>query len=457
MQSFDLIVIGGGPGGYVAAIKAAQAGKNVALVEKEAVGGVCLNWGCIPTKAMLKSAKVYQTIRNAKSYGFTLDQDSLKVDFPSIIKRKNRAVKKLTGGVGYLLKKNGVKVFDGFASVKDANTVEVNDETLETKNLIIATGASPAVPPIDGLKQQLDAGNVLTSKEILDIKTLPKSLTVIGGGVIGVEFATIFNALGSEVTILERESDILLEVDEELKAIFKKKLQKDGVKILTNAAVSKVEKGRVTYTYNEESETIDAKSILLAAGMKPNLKGLENLELSMSKTGIETDEYCRTSVDGVYAIGDVNGKYMLAHVASKEGVVAVEHMFSHARPMDYNRVPSGIYTFPDIAQVGLTESAAKAQGLDIKVATFPMSANGKALAEGESDGLVKLIALKEHNIIIGAHILAPSATEMIAEAVLGMTLETTADDIVEAIHPHPTLSEMMHEVAHGIVDKPIHI
>ncbi len=457
MQSFDLIVIGGGPGGYVAAIKAAQAGKNVALVEKEAVGGVCLNWGCIPTKAMLKSAKVYQTIRNAKSYGFTLDQDSLKVDFPSIIKRKNRAVKKLTGGVGYLLKKNGVKVFDGFASVKDANTVEVNDETLETKNLIIATGASPAVPPIDGLKQQLDAGNVLTSKEILDIKSLPKSLTVIGGGVIGVEFATIFNALGSEVTILERESDILLEVDEELKTIFKNKLQKDGVKILTNAAVSKVEKGRVTYTYNEESETIDAKSILLAAGMKPNLKGLENLELSMSKTGIETDEYCRTSVDGVYAIGDVNGKYMLAHVASKEGVVAVEHMFSHARPMDYNRVPSGIYTFPEIAQVGLTESAAKAQGLDIKVATFPMSANGKALAEGESDGLVKLIALKEHNIIIGAHILAPSATEMIAEAVLGMTLETTADDIVEAIHPHPTLSEMMHEVAHGIVDKPIHI
>lgn len=457
MQSFDLIVIGGGPGGYVAAIKAAQAGKNVALVEKEAVGGVCLNWGCIPTKAMLKSAKVYQTIKNAKSYGFTLDQDSLKVDFPSIIKRKNRAVKKLTGGVGYLLKKNGVTVFDGFASVKDANTVEVNDETLEAKNLIIATGASPAVPPIDGLKQQLDAGNVLTSKEILDIKSLPKSLTVIGGGVIGVEFATIFNALGSEVTILERESDILLEVDEELKAIFKKKLQKDGVKILTNAAVSKIEKGRVTYTYNEESETIDTESILLAAGMRPNLKGLENLELSMSKTGIETDEYCRTSVDGVYAIGDVNGKYMLAHVASKEGVVAVEHMFAHARPMDYNRVPSGIYTFPEIAQVGLTESAAKAQGLDIKVATFPMSANGKALAEGESDGLVKLIALKEHNIIIGAHILAPSATEMIAEAVLGMTLETTADDIVEAIHPHPTLSEMMHEVAHGIVDKPIHI
>ncbi len=457
MPKHDITIIGGGPGGYVAAIKAAQLGKNVALIEKEAIGGVCLNWGCIPTKTLLKSAKVYDMMQHSKDYGITLDTDSLKIDFTSMIKRKNSIVKKLTGGVKYLLKNNGVTVYDGFAEVKDAHTITVNDETIETKQLIIATGASPAMPPIDGIKETKEAGVLLTSKELLDLKEIPKKLTIVGGGVIGVEFATIFNTLGSEVTILEREANILLNVDKELRDMFQKTLEKSGVKVLTNANVKTIQKTQSHYTYNDSDETLKHDKLLLSVGMQPNLKGLEALDLKTTSAGIETDEFMKTNIEDVYAIGDVNGKYQLAHVASHEGITAVNHILGKPHPMRYNAIPSGIYTFPEIAQVGLTEEEAKEQNIDYKVSTFPLSANGKALAENEKEGLVKMIADKKYNEIIGVHILAPSATELISESVLGMTLEATAEEFANAIHPHPTLSEMIHETALGILDKPIHI
>ncbi|TVP97060.1 MAG: dihydrolipoyl dehydrogenase [Acholeplasmatales bacterium] len=457
MKTFDITVIGGGPGGYVAAIKAAQLGKNVALVEKEAIGGVCLNWGCIPTKTLLKSAKVYSQFMHAKQYGLTVDPQHVSVDFKALMKRKSSVVKKLTGGVAFLLKRNGVTVYDGFAEVLDAQTIKVGDETFKTDHLIIATGAHPAMPPIDGLKTQYENGVVLTSKEILDLSEQPKRLVIIGGGVIGVEFATIFNTFGTEVTILEREADILLGVDEEIRAAFKKKLERDGVTILTEAAVIAVTADTVRYQHQGATHEAAADKVLLATGMRPNLKGLEALDLALSPTGIETDATLKTNIPNVYAIGDVNGKHMLAHVASMEGIIAVETILGKGHPMDYDKVPSGIYTFPEIAQVGLTEAQAKARGIDYKVSTFPLSANGKALGEGEKDGLVKLIAETTYNEIIGLHILAPGATEMIAEGVLAMHLEATADDLVRTIHPHPTLSEMIHEVAHGILDKPIHL
>ena len=454
MKTYDVIILGGGPGGYVAAIKAAQKGLSTAIIEKDTIGGVCLNWGCIPTKTLLKSAKVYQNIQHAKDYGITVDQDTLSVDFKALLKRKNKVVKKLTGGVSYLLKKNGVTVYQGFGEIEDANTIRVNDETLEFKNLIIATGASPIFPPIKNLEEAYKEGRVLTSKELLDLDEQPKKLAIIGGGVIGVEFATIYNSFGTDVTIYEREDHILLAVDKEVRDTFYKKLEKDGVTIKTSANVDEITKKGI----KTNGDDIEADKILLSVGMKANLKGLEKLNLKLTKNNfIETDEYLRTNVENVFAIGDVNGNQMLAHVASKEGLVAVDYILGEKHPMNYLMVPSGIYTFPEIAQVGYTEELAKEKGIDIKVATFPLSANGKALAEGETEGFVKMIADTKYNEIIGVHILAQNATEMISEAVLGMTLEATALEYVLAIHPHPTLSEMVHEVAHAILDKAIHI
>jgi len=457
VKKYDIAIIGSGPGGYVAAIKAGQLGMKVAIVEKEAVGGVCLNWGCIPTKALLHSAKVYKQFKNAKDYGIDVEKDAVSVNFKKMMSRKERIVKKLTGGVRHLLKKNNVDLYEGEGIVKDAHTIKIGDETIETKKTIIATGASPAVPPIKGLKENLEKGNVLTSKEILSVEKLPEKLVIIGAGIIGTEFATIFNTLGSKVTILEKEDDMLLGVDQEIKDTFKKKLKKDGVEVLLSANVDEVKKDGVKYTLDGKSETLKADAILLSTGMRANTGALEALDLDLENGFIKTDEYLRTSVKDVYAIGDVNGRYLLAHVAMKEGVTAVEHIQGDAIAMDYLKVPAGIYTFPEIAQVGLTEEEAKEKDLDYKVSTFPINANGKALAEGQSTGMVKMIATKEYNEIVGVHILSDSATELISEAVLGMTIEATAADIVNAIHPHPTLTEMIHETAHGILDKPLHM
>ncbi len=457
MQLFDIVIVGGGPGGYVAAIKAGQLGYKVAVIERENVGGVCLNWGCIPTKTLLKSAKVFEQFKHAKDYGIDVKPDAFSANFPDMIKRKDSVVRRLTGGVAALLKKNGATLIKGFGEVLDSNHVKVGDETLEAKFIILATGASVIMPPIPGLQEGFESGFVLTSKEILDLKSLPSSLVIVGGGVIGLEFATIFSSLGTKVTVIEKLPVILSSIDDELRGLFHKKMLKDGIQIMTSATVTNLNKQSVTYEVAGQSFEVKTDKVLMAVGMKPNTKSFASLNLAMEKSGVQVNDRMQTSVANVYAIGDVTGKYMLAHVASHAGLVAIDHIHGLDTKMDYKSIPSGIYTFPEIAMVGLTEQDAKAQGINYKVSTFPLAANGKAMGENEKDGLVKIIVSQPYHEIIGVHILAPAATEMITEATLAMNLEATAEELVHTIHPHPTLSEMIMEAAHGIIDKPIHI
>lgn len=457
MQQFDVIIVGGGPGGYVAAIKGGQLGLKIAVVEKDNVGGVCLNWGCIPTKTLLKSAKVYETFKHAKEYGIDVADGSFSINFPDMIKRKDSVVRRLTGGVAGLLKKNGVTLLKGFGEVTSPTTVKVGDEMYEAKHIILATGATPILPPLPGVKEAYEAGFLLTSKEILDLIEQPKELVIIGGGVIGLEFATIFNSIGTKVTVIEKMDRILVPVDDEIRTMFHKKMVKDGVTILVNAGVTAVTRNGVTYEQDGQTVTISADKVLMAVGMRPNVNSFSSLNLAMERSGVQVNEHMQTSVPNVYAIGDVIGKYMLAHVASHAGLVAIQHIAgdTHVK-MDFKVIPSGIYTFPEIAMVGLTEQEAKAQGLKYKVSTFPIAANGKAMGENEKEGLIKVIASEPYNEIIGVHIYSVTATEMITEASLAINLEATAEELVHTIHPHPTLSEMLMEAGHGIIDKPIH-
>ncbi len=456
MKTFDITVLGGGPGGYVAAIKAAQAGKSVLLIEKEVVGGICLNHGCIPTKALLKNAKVYKKLLHAKDYGVIID-GNISYDWSLMMKRKNLVVKKLTTGVTGLLKKNGVTVISGFGKVLSPSQVEVNGEIYESKDLIIATGASPIIPPIPGLKDAYEQKIAVTSRELLAVEEAPKSLAIIGGGVIGVEFATIFSSLGSKVTIIEKMDGILPLMDDDIREAYAKILKKDGIDIYTFAEVIKVNQNKVTYKLNNEEMTIEADKVLVSVGMKPNLSGLEALNLKMNRNAIDTNEKLETSIKHVYAIGDVNGKYMLAHVASAEGLITVENILGHNRNMHYDRVPNAVYGSPEIAMIGLTEKEAKEKGLSYKVSMFPLQASGKALADNEKDGFIKLIVNEQYKEILGAHILAYNASDLIAEIGVTLELEGTAYELAHTIHPHPTLSEIVMEAAHGAIDKPIHL
>lgn len=457
MEQYDIIIIGGGPGGYVAAIKAGQSGLKVALIEKDNVGGVCLNWGCIPTKAMLKTAKVYKQFMNAEKYGLDIPNKDIKIDLSKIKKRKDKIVLRLTTGVRGLLKKAGVTVFDAFGTVIDKNTVEVNNVQMYTKNLILATGAHPFLPPIEGLEAAIKQNKALTSKELLDLDVLPSSLVIIGGGVIGVEFATLYSNLGSKVTIIEQAPMLLTPIDDDVRKAYIKLLKNKNLTVITSGLVTKINDTTITYKKEGTIYEVSYDKVLVSVGTRPNLKGLEKLNIETDKTGVVTNNKLETNIPGVYAIGDINGKMMLAHVASAEGLVAVENILGKNSELNYNRVPYGIYGFPEIAYVGLTEQEAKRQKLNYKVSVFPLAANGKALAEGESDGFIKVIADTQFGELIGVHILAVHATDMISEAVTTMELEGTVFEIAKAIHPHPTLSEIVMEAAHGIIDKPIHI
>lgn len=454
---YDVIIIGGGPGGYVAAIKAGQSGLKVALVEKEAVGGVCLNWGCIPTKAMLKTAKLYKQFQNAEKYGLSISsKDAIKVDLKQIKTRKDKIVKRLTTGVKGLLKKAGVEIMNGFGTVLDNQTVEVDGVQFKTKNIILATGSHPFIPPIKGVDSLMKNGNGLTAKELLALEKLPTNLVIIGGGVIGVEFATLYSNLGAKVTIIEKSDKLLGQIDDEVRNTYMKLLKNKNLTIITEGNVEEITDSSVIYSKNGMHEVTYDK-VLLSIGTRPNLKGLEHLQLETSKIGVVTNNKMETNIKNVYAIGDMNGIMMLAHVASAEGIVAVENILGKNVTMDYTKVPSGIYGFPEIAYVGLTEQEIKQKGLDYKKSIFPLAANGKALAEGESDGFIKVLADKQYGELLGVHILAMNATDMISEAVTTMELEGTVFEVAKAIHPHPTLSEIVMEAAHGIIDKPIHI
>ncbi|MCQ4923395.1 dihydrolipoyl dehydrogenase [Tissierella carlieri] len=459
MNKYDLVVLGGGPGGYVAAIKAAQLGAKVALVEKEKLGGVCLNWGCIPTKTMLKTAKLYKDILRGEEFGIVgIDTDNIKVDWNSLLKRKDKVVNQLVSGIYTLFKKNKIDLYEGMGTVLNRNEIRINDEVLWGKNLIIATGAKENFPSIEGLEDMVKSGKVINSKGALSLSEIPKELVVVGGGVIAVEFATLFNSLGSKVTLIQRSSRILTSVESEMALTLEKHLKREGINILTDTKLKSISENGVLFEHKGQDKIVKGDKYLVSLGLKPQLNGIEKLNLKLDSKGfVETNEKLETSLDGVYAIGDLNGKFALAHVASAEGVVAAENIMGKKSTINYNIVPACIYTFPELASVGLTEEEAKAQGYDVIVSKFPLAANGKALSEGETLGFVKIIADKKYGEILGTHIMASHATDMISETVVAMQIEGTVYDIAKAIHPHPTLSEIMMEAAHGAIDKPIHI
>lgn len=456
MKNYDVIILGGGPGGYVAAIKAAQENLKVALIEKENIGGICLNHGCIPTKALLKSAKTYTDFKNAKNYGITLKQDSVSVKLNDVINRKNKIVKQLTTGVSFLLKKNKVDVYDGFGKIINKNEALVNDEKLTAKNIIIATGGTAFIPPIKGAKEAFERGFLLTSKELLNIKDTPKRITIVGGGVIGVEFATIFNSFDAKVTILEMADNIINNMDDDIIKDYTKILKSSGVNVVTNAKVNSIGSSSVTYLKNDKVETEETDLVLMAVGIKPNLEAFKDLNVKLNAySGVQVDEFMQTSIKGVYAIGDVTGDLMLAHVASKEALIAVSHILGNTdKKMTYKAIPKAIYGMPEIASVGLTETEAKNKQLDYTISKFPLAGNGKALADGQTAGFIKLIKGAKLDEILGAHILAYNAVDILSEIIVGINSELTNYDLADAVHPHPSLSEIILEAA---MKKPIHL
>lgn len=457
MKSYDVIVIGGGPGGYVAAIKAAQMDLKTALIEANRVGGVCLNVGCIPTKTMLKSAKVYQEVLESAKYGIDLpDGTTPKINWGNLMKRKEGVVDKIVGGVELLLRHNKVDVYKGYGEALSPTQVKVGDEMLETKHLILATGSSVMVPEVPGIHEAMAMGKVIDSTGAMNLPHQPKTMTILGGGVISVEFATLYRSLGTEVTILQRSSSLLKNLDKDVRNLMQRHLKKIGVKIITDMTLKQIEGGTVRYEKDGKTLSVESDYILASLGRVPNLKGFEALQLKTDKRGVVVDDHMRTSVPNVYAIGDMCGKMMLAHVASAEALVAVEAILGHAQTIDYNKVPSCIYSFPEVGVIGFTEDDAIKAGYDVGTSMFPLSANGKAMAEGDTTGFVKIVHDKKYGEVIGVHIVAAHATDMISEAAITMELEGTVHDVAKTIHPHPTLSEIVMEAAHGAVHKPIH-
>ncbi len=458
-HAFDIVVLGGGPGGYVAAIKAAQLGYRTALIEKHKLGGVCLNYGCIPTKTLLKTAKLFKEFQHARVFGINLPEGvSPTIDWPQMMHRKDKVVHQLTSGVQQLLQHNKVDVFNAFGDVTDQNTVQLETgEVIAYKYLIIATGSSSVTPDLPGLKDAIDAGIAIDSTGAISLAKQPKTMIILGGGVIAVEFATLYASLGTKVTLIQRSKEILSTLDHDVRETMQKHLIKSGIQIITEATIQGIDQSIVKYVHQGKTFEISGEKILVSLGRQPNLKGIEKLNLERDKTGIQVDAFLRTSKPNIYAIGDVNGKMMLAHVASAEGITAVEHIHGSSIPVDYNQMPSCIYSFPEVGVVGLTEKEALSRGHDVVISKFPLSVNGKALAEGESVGFVKIVADRKYGEVLGVHIVAIHATDMIAEAVATMTLEGTVHDLARAVHPHPTLSEIVMEAAHGAIGKAIHM
>jgi dihydrolipoamide dehydrogenase len=449
-QSFDMIVIGAGPGGYVCAIRGAQLGLKVAIVEREHMGGICLNWGCIPTKAMLRSAEVFHLMHRAKEFG--LSADKVGYDLDAVVKRSRGVAKQLSSGVGHLMKKNKISVVMGEATLPAKGKVSVKTEKgteeLTAKAIVLATGARARELP--GL--EADGDLVWTYKHALMPPRMPKKLLVIGSGAIGIEFASFYNTLGAETTVVEVLDRILPVEDAEISAFAKKQFVKQGMTILEKATVKKLDraKGKVTahIETGSKTETREFDTVISAVGIVGNVEnlGLESLGAKIERTHVVTDEYCRTGVEGVYAIGDVAGAPWLAHKASHEGVMVAELIAGqHPHPIKPNSIAGCTYCQPQLASVGLTEEKAKAAGHQVKVGRFPFIGNGKAIALGEPDGMVKTVFDAKTGELLGAHMVGAEVTELIQGYVVGQALETTEEDLMHAVFPHPTLSEMMHE------------
>lgn len=456
----ELVIIGGGPGGYEAAIKGAQLGAKVTLIEEDKLGGTCLNRGCIPTKAIYKNAEVINSLKSLDEFGISLGEYNFNM--AAAQKRKGEVVNKLVTGIDQLLKGNGVEVIKGRALFKGNKVLEVvteeGTEELSAANIIIATGSSTSAVPVPGI----DLPGVITSDEILNLDEIPKSLAILGGGVVGIEFAGIFASLGTQVTIIEFLPKILYRLDDELSKKLTVYLKKQGIKIITGSALKEVQPldgGLKLVVGNDKGTTeLVCDCLLSAAGRKPNVEGL-NLELSnieYDKKGIKVDSNYKTSSEGVYAIGDVIGGVMLAHVASEEGKVCVENIYGHNSKVNYNAVPSCVFTFPEAASAGMTEDDAKENSIEYIVGKSMFGANGKALTMGEGEGFVKVLAEKESHKIIGVHIMGPHASDIVHDGSLAIQKELTVEDIKESIFAHPTLSEVFYEAVCGCIGEAIH-
>lgn len=463
-NTFDLVVVGGGPGGYVAAIRAAQLGMKTALVEREHLGGICLNWGCIPTKALLRSADIYRTFKHAKSFG--LSAEGVGFDLDAIVKRSRGVAGQLSGGVKHLLKKNKVTVFDGHGRLAGKGKVAVEKDgkpvaDVAAKHIILATGARARTFP--GL--EADGKLVWTYRHALVPNTMPKKLLVVGSGAIGIEFASFFAAFGTEVTVVEVLDRIVPAEDEEISAFLKKALEKEGLKIKVNTKVAELKKGADSVTAvldgNGKKSEITVDRVILAVGIQPNVEdiGIDGLGLTQDKAGfLQVDGYLRTGVEGLYAIGDLVQGPWLAHKASHEAIICVEKIagLPDVHPMNRTNIPGCTYCHPQVASVGLTEKKAKEQGYEVKVGRFPFIGNGKAIALGEPEGLVKTVFDAKTGELLGAHMIGAEVTELIQGYGIAKTLETTEADLMHTIFPHPTLSEMMHESVLDAFGRAIH-
>ena len=456
MNEKDVVIIGGGPAGYVAAIRAAQLGARVALVEKDRLGGTCLNRGCIPTKALVRSVEVLLEAKRANEFG--IEVGNVKTNFQKIMARKNNIVSQLVSGVEQLMKSNKIRVYIGTGHILSPHLVRVNDEEITTRKIIIATGSELALLPIPGI----DLPGVLTTDDILELKELPESLVVIGGSHVGVEFASIFNGLGTKVTIVKRRPLLLEPIDEEIGRRFAQSLPRQGIEVKIGAAVKAIRKEgatlKVVWDTPDGEQGVEGQMVLMATGRQPYTAGLglSQLGIKMDGRAIAVNEHLETNVDDIYAIGDALGKNMLAHVASYEGEVAVENALGHPRQADYHAVPSCIFTQPEIAGVGVTEKQAKDSGIPYKVSKFPFLACGRAVTMDETMGMVKMICNAKNSKVLGIHIMGPHASDLIAEGVLAIQLGSTARDIAHTIHAHPTLPEAVHEAAMGQLEGSIH-
>jgi dihydrolipoamide dehydrogenase len=458
MTKYDIIIIGSGPGGYVTAIRASQLGFKIALVEKESLGGICLNWGCIPTKALLKSAEVFEYLNHADDYGFSTK--GISSDFNAIISRSRNVADGMSKGVKFLMKKNKIDVINGYGKIKPGKVVDVDGIEYQADNIIIATGARSRVLP--SIPQ--DGEKIIGYREAMSLSKQPKKMIVVGSGAIGVEFAYFYNSLGTEVTIVEYLPNLVPLEDHEISKELEKSFKKKGIKVLTSTEVTSINtKGKgvkATVKTKKGDEVISADILLSATGIKSNIEdiGLEDVGIAVDKDKILVDSYYQTNIPGYYAIGDIVPGPALAHVASAEGILCVEKISGHdVAPIDYGNIPGCTYCSPEISSVGLTEKQAIDKGFDIKIGKFPFSASGKASASGKKDGFVKVIFDSKYGEWLGCHMIGAGVTDMIAEAVLGRKLETTGQEVLKTIHPHPTMSEAIMEAVADAYDEVIHL
>ncbi|MBU2940318.1 dihydrolipoyl dehydrogenase [Lacinutrix sp. C3R15] len=458
MSKYDIIVLGSGPGGYVAAIRASQLGFKTAVVEKESLGGICLNWGCIPTKALLKSAQVFEYLKHADAYGLSVKE--YDKDFEAVVKRSRGVAEGMSNGVKFLMKKNKIDVIDGFGKLKTGKKIDVDGKEYSADHIIIATGArSRELPslPQDGKK-------VIGYREAMVLPKQPKSMIVVGSGAIGVEFAYFYKSMGTDVTIVEYLPNIVPVEDIDVSKQLEKSFKKSGINIMTSAEVTSVDtsgKGvKATVKTSKGEEVLEADIILSAVGIKTNIEGigLEDVGIAVDRDKILVNDFYQTNIPGYYAIGDVTPGQALAHVASAEAILCVEKIAGqHVQALDYGNIPGCTYCTPEIASVGLTEKQAKEQGIEIKVGKFPFSASGKASAAGNKDGFVKVIFDAKYGEWLGCHMIGAGVTDMIAEAVLGRKLETTGHEVLKTVHPHPTMSEAVMEAVAAAYDEVIHL